>query len=179
MNVNTNNCALGITYSHQSIVTNINNKNIDFQLFIQIPQGAICLNNTYYTNSIKMKLNPYETQSHKTSFYFPKEGKFPQYHPVACKNSKIISVGNSLLYDDKKEYIPSKKNEIIENYKYAKDMRIEGKLRNILSNDSVDYKNKLNNIINDFSNDIFNDIMIIMYGVFLSIIKTNYQSKNI
>ena len=71
MNVNTNNCAVGITYSHQSIVTNISNKSINFELFIQIPQGAICLNSTYYTNSIKLKLNPYQTQNYKTFFYFP------------------------------------------------------------------------------------------------------------
>ena len=157
MNVNINNCASGIKYSHQSIVTNISNQSIMFQLFIQIPQGAICLDSTYYTNSFKIKLNPYETQNHKTYFYFQKEGKYSQYHPVACKNSNIISVGNSLIYDVKNEYIPSKKNEIVENNKYAKDMRIEGKLRNILSDDSVDSKNKLKNILNYFTNDIFND----------------------
>ena len=79
MNVNTNNCSTGITYSHQSIVTNISNKSLVFQLFNQIPQGSICLNSTYYTNSIKLRLKPYETQNHKTYFYFPKEGKYPQY----------------------------------------------------------------------------------------------------
>ena len=156
-NVNINNCSIGITYSHQSIVTNISNKSIVFQLFIQIPQGAICLNSTYYTNSKKFRLNPYETQNYKTYFYFPKEGKYPQYHPVACKNSNIISVGNSLIYDVKKEYIPSKKKEIIENNKYAQDMRIDGKLSNILSDDSIDSNNKLTNILNYFTNDIFND----------------------
>ena len=160
MNVNTDNCSIGITYSHQTIVTNISNQSLIFQLFIQIPRGSICLNNTYYTNSIKIKLNPYETKNYKTFFYFPKEGQYPQYHPVACKNNNIISVGNNLTYIVKKEYIPSKKNEIIENNKYGKNMRIEGKLRNILSDDSVDYKNKLNNIINYFNNDIFNDVDI-------------------
>ena len=165
LNVNTNNCSIGITYSHQSIVTNISNQIITFQLFNQIPQGSICLNKSYYTNSVKMSLNPYETQSHITYFYFPKEGKFPQYHPVACKNSNIISVGNSLVYDVKSEYVPSKKNEIIESNKYSKDMRIEGKLRNILSDDSSDYKTKLEKIINYFKNDIFNeeDINNILY----------------
>ena len=157
MNVNTNNCAIGITYAHQSIVTNISNKSLAFQLFVQIPEGAICLNSTYYTNSKKIKLNPYETKNHRTYFYFPKEGKYSQYHPVACKNSVIISVGNSLSYDVKKEYIPSKKNEVIENNKYAKDMRVEGKFRNILSDDSLDFKTYSNNIINYFINDIFND----------------------
>ena len=61
INVETNNCSIDITYSHQTIVTNISNQTIIFQLFTQIPQGAICLNSTYYTNTIKMKLNPYET----------------------------------------------------------------------------------------------------------------------
>ena len=82
MNVNINNCATGITYSHQSIVTNISNQSIEFQLFTQIPEGSICLKNTYYTNSIKLKLNPYETRNYKTYFYFPKEGKFHQYPVV-------------------------------------------------------------------------------------------------
>ena len=165
MNVNTNNCSIGINYSHQTIVTNISNKSISFQLFIQIPQGSICLNSTYYTNSIKMKLKPYETQNYKIYFYFPKEGEFQQYHPLACKNSTIISVGNSLLYKVKKEYVPSQKNEVVENNKYSKDMRIDGKLRNILSDDSVDGKKKIENIINYFKNDIFNneDIRNILY----------------
>ena len=157
INVNINNCTTGIKYIHQSIITNISNKSIMFQLFIQIPQGAICLEKSYYTNSIKFNLGPYETKNHKIYFYFPSIGKFPQYHPLACKNSNIISIGNSLLYEVKKEYTPSKKSEIIENNKYAKDMRIDGKLVNILSDDTIDSKKKLNNIINYFTNDIFDD----------------------
>ena len=50
-NVNTNNCSIGITYSHQTIVTNISNKSIVFQLFNQIPEGAICLNSTHCKNN--------------------------------------------------------------------------------------------------------------------------------
>ena len=44
-------------------------------------------------------------------------------------------------------------------------MRIEGKLRNILSDDSADSKTKLNNILNYFKNDIFNneDIQNVLY----------------
>ena len=44
-------------------------------------------------------------------------------------------------------------------------MRIDGKLRNILSDDSVDSKTKLNNILNYFKNDVFNeeDIGNILY----------------
>ena len=157
INVNLNNCSIGLQYNHQTIVTNISNQILSFQLFIVIPQGAICLNSSYYTNLIKVHLEPYQTKDVSTYFYFPKEGKYQQYHPVACKNSKIISVGTSLSYNVKKEYIPSKKNEIVENNKYAKDMRIEGKLRNILSDDSIESKHKLTNILKYFEKDIFND----------------------
>ena len=160
MNVNINNCTTGITYTHQTIITNISNKKLMFQLFVQIPQGAICLNSTYYTNSIKMDLKPYETQNYETYFYFPNVGKFPQYHPLACENINIISVGNSLLYEVKKEYIPSKSCEVIEDNKYAKDMRVEGKLRNILSDDNIESQDKLNNILNYFNDDIFDEIDI-------------------
>ena len=156
-NVNTNNCTIGITYNHQTIVTNISNQTLSFQLFIQIPQGAICLNSSYYTNLLKVQLNPYQTKNYSNYFYFPKEGKYQQYHPVACKNSKVISVGAGLNYTVKKEYVPSKKAEVVENNKYAKDMRVEGKLRNILSDDSIEPKHKLANILKYFENDIFND----------------------
>ena len=164
-NLNISNCTTGIKYTHQTIITNISNKRLMFQLFIQIPQGAICLDSTYYTNSIKMNLNPYETKNYETYFYFPNVGKFPQYHPLACENNNIISVGNSLLYEVKKEYIPSKQSEVIEDNKYAKDMRVEGKLRNILSDDTIESQEKLNNIINYFNNDIFDeeDINNVLY----------------
>ena len=156
-NVNTNNCTIGIQYNHKTIVTNISNQNLSFQLFIQIPQGSICLNSSYYTNLLKVQLTPYETKDFSTFFYFPKEGKYQQYHPVACKNSKVISIGTGLTYNVKKGYVPSKKVEVIENNKYAKDMRIEGKLRNILSDDSCSSKDKHDNILKYFQNDIFND----------------------
>ena len=164
-NVNLNNCSIGIQYNHQTIVTNISNQALSFQLFIVIPQGAICLNTSYYTNLIKVHLDPYETKDVSTYFYFPKEGKYQQYHPIACKKSKVISIGTSLSYNVKREYIPSKKIEMVENNKYAKDMRIEGKLRNILSDDSIEQKQKLINILKYFENDIFNneDISNILY----------------
>ena len=188
-NVNINNCTKGITYNHQTIITNISNQILSFQLFIQIPQGAICLNSSYYTNLLKVQLTPYQTKNYSTYFYFPKEGKYQQYHPVACKNSKVISAGAGLIYDVKKEYIPSKKNEVVENNKYAKDMRIEGKLRNILSDDSIELKHKLANILKYFEIDIFNEedisnVLYLMkdkdfYNKFISILRKRGYYHNI
>ena len=91
----------------KAILTNISNKTLNFQLFIQIPEGSIGLNNTDYTNLFKIILKLYETKDYKIHFYFPKEGTFAQYYPIASQNNKIISIGNSLIYRVKREYIPS------------------------------------------------------------------------
>ena len=130
-NINPNNCSTDIEYSYKSIVTNISNKILNFQLFLQIPEGAIGLRTTNYNNIYQIELKPYETKYYKIYFYFPKEGTFVQYYPIASYNNEIISIGNSLTYNVKKEYVPNKINEIIETNKYSKNMRIEGKLRNI------------------------------------------------
>jgi len=88
-----------------------------------------------------------------------------QYYPVASKNNKIISVGNSLIYTVKKDYIPTQKIEFSGNKKYTENMRIEGKLRNILADNSTSSQDKLEKILNYFSEDIFNneDIRNILY----------------
>ena len=165
-NANSNNCATNIEYMHQTIVTNISNKGVEFELFIQIPQGAIGMKSTYYTNMTKITLNPYETKNHVINFYFPKDGKFTQYHPLACKNSKIISIGAPMEYIVKKEYTPSKKIETtLDINKYSKDLHIDGKLRNILSDDSIELEKKKQNILDYFTNDVINseDIVNVLY----------------
>ena len=113
-NINTNNCSINIEYCYQAIVTNISNKSLNFQLFIQIPEGAIGLDITQNNNIFKILLKPYETKEYKIYFYFPKEGTFTQYYPVASKNNKIISIGNSLVYKVKKGNIPNQKIEVPE-----------------------------------------------------------------
>ena len=164
-NININNCSINIKYSYQAIVTNISNKKLNFQLFLQIPKGAIGLNTTFYNNIFQIELKPYETKDYKIFFYFPKEGTFMQYYPVASQNNKIISVGNSLIYTVKKDYIPTQKIEFSGNKKYTENMRIEGKLRNILADNSTSSQDKLEKILNYFSEDIFNneDIRNILY----------------
>ena len=191
-NIDINNCSINIKYAYQAIVTNISNKSLNFQLFIQIPQGAIGIKSTYYTNSLQIELKPYETKEYKLYFYFPKEGTFYQYYPVASQNNVIISIGNSLVYKVKKEYFPIQKIESYENNsKYSKDMKIEGKLRNILADGSISSEDKLPKILNYFKKDIFDkeDIINILYLLknnkkfFLEIINTlrnrGYYDENI
>ena len=164
-NININNCSINIEYAYQVIVTNISNKVLNFQLFIQIPEGAIGLDTTFYNNTFQIELKAYETKEYKIYFYFPKEGTFMQYFPVASQNNKIISLGNSLIYKVKKEYTPIYKAEISDNDKYEKDRRNEGKLRNILADNNISSENKLDKILDYFKKDIFNeeDINNILY----------------
>ena len=89
-------------------------------------------------------------------FYFPNEGKYPQYHPVACKNSTIISVGSSLTYDVKKEYkfgqsvdIPVKTKHRLENFTDNISEVVEIQMGDVLDeNDIIRFEDVYNRITN-------------------------------
>ena len=143
-----NNIMIGDTYTHEVIVTNISNKKIDFDIFIQIPEGSVPLNQTYYTQNHHISLNSFITSSYSTTFYFPNSGKYKQYHPIATKEGIVISIGNPLTYTVNTERVLNvNNNNNEENNKYAKDTHIPGKLSNILATGDK------NSIYNYFEND--------------------------
>ena len=144
-----NNIMIGDTYTHEVIVTNISNKKIDFDIFIQIPEGSVPLNQTYYTQNHHISLNSFITSSYSTTFYFPNSGKYKQYHPIATKEGIVISIGNPLTYTVNTERVLNvNNNNNEENNKYAKDTHIPGKLSNILATGD---KNSIYRSINTFT----------------------------
>ena len=143
-----NNIMIGDTYNHEIILTNISNKKLDFDIFVQIPEGSVPLNKTYYTQTHHIRLDSFITSSYITTFYFPNAGTFKQYHPLATKEGVVISIGNPLTYTVKTERVLNIDNtNNDENNKYAKDTHVPGKLSNILATGDK------NNIYNYFEND--------------------------
>ncbi len=133
MEIDENNILVGNKYTHETILTNINNQVIDFEIFVQIPEGSIPLEKTYYTQTHHIVLNGFETISYPINFYFPKTGTFSQYHPVAIKDGSIISIGKPLTYTVKDEIVFNQINDDDENNKYKEDTYIPGKIEEILS----------------------------------------------
>lgn len=78
-------------YKMETIITNISSKPLKFELLIQIPQGAIPVENCEYTSTSSFVLPNFKTSTKITYFYFPKEGKFSHYPPSANVDEKVIS----------------------------------------------------------------------------------------
>jgi hypothetical protein len=86
-------------YSHKTIVTNITNEKIDFELLIQIPQGAIPIMNSDYIKTINDSLDKFFTRSYEVFFYFPQCGGFSQTGPNVCVEGVVVAKGEELTYN--------------------------------------------------------------------------------
>ena len=148
-NVAFDNVVKNTIYSHETIVTNVSSKKIEFDLFIQIPEGAIPMKGSFYTQTHHMSLSGYQTLSYQSYFYFPQEGTFKQYHPVATKEANIISIGESFSYHVKESVSFDKKTDKEDDLK-KKKLYDPNKLKEIIS------KGDKKDIIKYFENEPYN-----------------------
>ncbi len=81
---------IGITYGCQVVATNPTSAPRQIRLLLQIPRGAIPVNNGFATRSVPLRLEPYSTATVEYAFYFPASGEFTHY-PVH------VSDGEGLL----------------------------------------------------------------------------------
>ena len=81
-------------YSLQTVVTNTSGTNLEIQLLIDIPQGAIPLMTHEYTQIINTTIPAFSTQSFQRFFYFPKEGEHSFYPSNACWDKTVIAKAN-------------------------------------------------------------------------------------
>lgn len=73
-------------YGCQIAVTNPTSAPQSLTLVLQVPEGAIPVLNSQYTNRVPVPLKPFTTQTVDYYFYFPDDGQFNHY-PVQVTNS--------------------------------------------------------------------------------------------
>lgn len=73
-----------VVYGGRVTLTNPTASNRRLNLLLQIPQGAIPLQNGFYTKDQNLRLSPYTTQRVEYSFYFPEAGDFLQFPAQAA-----------------------------------------------------------------------------------------------
>lgn len=78
-------------YTLQTLLTNISGSNLEVQLLMDIPEGAIPLLSHEQTQIINVSLPAYNTRSFERVFYFPEEGTFTFYPANASKGKAIIT----------------------------------------------------------------------------------------
>jgi hypothetical protein len=85
----------GAVYGANVVVTNPTSSPQKLELLLQIPRGAISTNGSKPTDSRRVRLEPFTTQSFEYFFYFPSpnaanEDRFPHYPVNVARNEEVV-----------------------------------------------------------------------------------------
>ncbi|MFO0848489.1 MAG: hypothetical protein U0871_08030 [Gemmataceae bacterium] len=86
-------------YGSQVVVTNPGPSPQRLSVLIQIPTGAVPVAGGQPTRSVLLSLNPYQTQTVDTLFYFPKPGRFAQFPAHVAKNETLVAAANPATFE--------------------------------------------------------------------------------
>ena len=79
-----------VVYGAQVVLTNPTGNRQKLQVLLQIPMGAMPVNNGFYTRGVYVALEPYSTQTQEYFFYFPVTGDYPHYPVTLARNGKVV-----------------------------------------------------------------------------------------
>ena len=79
-----------VVYGAQVVLTNPTGNRQKLQVLLQIPKGAMPVNNGFYTRGVYVALEPYSTKTQEYFFYFPATGDYPHYPVTLARNDKVV-----------------------------------------------------------------------------------------
>src|SRR4029453_7208383 len=82
-------------YGANVVLTNPSSSPQKLELLLQIPRGAISTNGSKPTDSRRVRLDPFTTQSFEYYFYFPlpnggNDDRFPHYPVNVARNEQVV-----------------------------------------------------------------------------------------
>ena len=83
-----------VVYGCQVVVTNPTSSRQKLDVLLQIPQGALPVNNGLYTRGIHTDVDPFQSKAIEYYFYFPSpsgEAAFTHYPVHVARNEKVIA----------------------------------------------------------------------------------------
>ena len=81
----------GKKYCGRVAITNSSESHWDIRVIMEIPQGAIPISPNEYSKSHYVRINPLSAQIVSYYFYFPQEGEFSTFRPIATMNGKLVA----------------------------------------------------------------------------------------
>jgi hypothetical protein len=88
-----------VVYGCQVIVMNPAPSSQNLGLLLQIPEGAIPLQNGFITQYKQIRIEPHATQTFEYFFYFPRAGKFSQYPAQVSREEGFVSSASAAAFD--------------------------------------------------------------------------------
>jgi hypothetical protein len=83
----------GVVYGSQVVVTNPTSAQLDLELLLQVPEGAVPVQRSWATRGTEFAIGPYATARHEISFYFPSAGDFRHYPAQVSLDGEILDAG--------------------------------------------------------------------------------------
>ena len=80
-----------VVYGCQVVLTNPTAANQKIDVLLQIPKGALPVNNSFYTKSNYIRLAPHGTQTFEYNFYFPATGTYDHFPVHVSKHGKLLT----------------------------------------------------------------------------------------
>lgn len=87
-----------VVYGAQVVLTNPKGNRQKLQVLLQIPMGAIPVNNGFYTRGVHVALEPHATQTIEYFFYFPTTGTFPHYPVTLAQNDLVVGGAEPFVF---------------------------------------------------------------------------------
>ncbi len=79
------------TYICQVVLTNPTSSEQKLDLLLQIPRGAVAVNNGFTTRGLPVCLASFSTHTVEYGFYFPAPDSFPHYPALVAKNEQSVT----------------------------------------------------------------------------------------
>ena len=86
-------------YGCQVVLTNPTSSPQKFRLLIQVPEGAIPLQNGFYSESRPLRLQPYSTTTFDYYFYFPEAGQYAIYPVQVAKTEGHVASAEAFQFN--------------------------------------------------------------------------------
>ncbi len=88
-----------VVYGAQVVLTNPTGNRQKLDVLLQIPWGALPVNNGFYTRGHYVVLEPYSTQTQEYFFYFPTTGAFPHYPVTLSAGGKVVGSAAPFVFN--------------------------------------------------------------------------------
>ncbi|NLG34189.1 MAG: transcription antitermination protein NusB [Lentisphaerae bacterium] len=87
-----------VVYGAQIVLTNPQGNRQKLDVLLQIPMGALPVQNGFYTRGIHVDLAPHATQTLEYFFYFPATGTYPHYPVSLAQNNRVVGAANPFSF---------------------------------------------------------------------------------
>ncbi len=88
-----------VVYGGRVILTNPTGNRQKLQLLLQLPAGALPVNNGFYTRGVYVVVEPYSTQTAEYTFYFPATGRYPHYPVTVARNAEVVAAAAPFVFN--------------------------------------------------------------------------------